>query len=1081
MKKRFHSLFAALLALAAMLLCPAARAATAPGARMDEKHRAFFRETCVECHNADKQKGNLRLDDISFALDTVENAERWQKILNQINAGEMPPDDAKQPEAGAKTEFLDELSRTLVIARKVLGDQHGKITMRRLNRREYQNTMRDLLGVVVNTRDLPPDGSAQSFDTVGASLFMSSDQLEQYLTLGRRALDDFFAPRQQALSGGTLTVRRERYEPETARYPISVQSRYDRELELHRKFEQWKAAGAGDTKPFGVVDKAAMEFGEYCYQGNHRWFLEYLALPKLKEGTYLWNAIYDVDEIALKLPKDAEPGEYTLRVRAGKVPGMPAERGFLAVVQGSDLDRDDRSFLATREISGSLDTPEILEIPVTIAEGKPRNFYFMERRPLLERRDLLNRRWRDLKDEKERNPVLWVDWVEWEGPHRPRGVVQKRVERREVETWANRDVRGLLGGYYLGGFKSAKQWMATDKKGSPKEFGLPDEAEVKFRLHVYETHGPSFVSYLTNPLTETGALLTIYNVHQREFISLPPEPLTPGDKPREPVPPGDYVLRVRVGQTPKAPKERAFLEMGVYHKENGFSPMRSFQVTGTTAKPQILEIPVKITSEGPRSFSFREKVATGSEFDTYMESQRRTGVGPDPALWIDWVEWEGPLESGANGAAAALLAHAVELPDGGTAQARELLEKFTRVAFRDQPASGPYLDKLVRLFEQKHTQGASFVDALKEPLSVVLASPGFLYLHEPATEAVARTLSPREIAVRLSYFLWSAPPDQRLLDLAARGELVKAQVLRDEVDRMLSDPRSYEWVTGLTRQWLDMDRLDFFQFNIKKFRSFDESTKAAAKEEVYRTLELLVKEDLGVQALLKSDFVVVNGLLANFYGLEGVSGDIFRKVPVGADSPRGGLLGMAAVLAMGSNGDQTSPVERGAWVLRKLLNDPPPPAPKGVPQLTRLEGKLLTTRERLMAHQEQPQCAQCHRKIDPIGFGLENFNTVGLWRDKDSYEKKGVGKKEWDIDPSGTLHHGPSFGSYFELRDRIAEKPERFARGFAEALIHYGLGRPVGFSDEDLVESVVKTAGQKNFAIREFVAALVQSPAFQKK
>jgi hypothetical protein len=1081
MKRRLQSVLAILLLLASMPPGNSAPPAPAAAARMDEKHRAFFRESCVECHGAEKQKADLRLDTISFALDTVENAERWQKILNQINSGEMPPEDAKKPEAAVKTEFLDELSRTLVTARKVLGDQHGKITMRRLNRREYQNTMRDLLGVAVNTRDLPSDGSAQSFDTVGASLFMSSDQLEQYLSLGRRALDDFFAPYEQALRGGTLGMRRERYEPETARYPVDVQSRYDRELDLHRKFEQWKAAGSGDTKPFGVVDKAAMEFGEYCYQGNHRWFLEYLALPKLKEGAYLWNAIYDVDEIPLKLPKDAEPGEYTLRVRVGKVAGMPAERGFLAVVQGSDLDRDDRSLLTTREVGGSLEAPEILEIPVSVAEGKPRNFYFMERRPLLERRDLLNRRWRDLKDERERNPVLWVDWVEWEGPHRPRGVVQKRVERREVETWANRDVRGLLGGYYLGGFKSAKQWMATDKKGSPKEFGLPDEAEVKFRLQVYDTHGPSFVSYLTNPLTETGALLTIYSVHQREFISLPPDPLTPGDKPREAVPPGDYMLRVRVGQTPKAPRERAFLEMGVHHKESGFSPMRSFQVTGTTSKPQILEIPVKITSEGPRTFSFREKVATGSEFDLYMESQRRTGIGPDPALWIDWVEWEGPLESGPRGTAAALLAQAVELPEGGAAQARELLGKFTRMAFRDQPATEAYLEKLMRLFEQRRAQGGSFVDAMKEPLSVVLASPGFLYLHEPATEAVTRALSPREIAVRLAYFLWSAPPDQQLLELAARGELGKAEVLRSEVERMLLDPRSYEWVTGLTRQWLEMDRLDFFQFNAKKFRTFDESTKAAAKEEVYRTLEFLVRENLGVQSLLKSDFVVVNGLLANFYGLEGVSGDSFRKVPLGAGSPRGGLLGMAAVLAMGSNGDQTSPIERGAWVLRKLLNDPPPPAPKGVPQLTRLEGKLLTTRERLMAHQEQPQCAQCHRKIDPIGFGLENFNTVGLWRDKDSYEKKGVGKKEWDIDPAGTLHNGPAFGNFLELRDRIAEKPDRFARGFAEALIHYGLGRPVGFSDEELVDSVVKTAGQKNFAVREFVAALVQSPAFQKK
>ena len=167
-------------------------AATAPS-KLDEKHHSFFKDYCIECHNAEKQKGKLRLDDISFALDTVERADRWQKILNQINSGEMPPEDAKQPDAKAKTDFLEALSQTLVTARRTLGDSGGKIIVRRMNRREYQNTIRDLLGVKIDVSDLPPDSGNGTFDTVGSSLFMSSDQVEQYLTLGRRALDDAFA------------------------------------------------------------------------------------------------------------------------------------------------------------------------------------------------------------------------------------------------------------------------------------------------------------------------------------------------------------------------------------------------------------------------------------------------------------------------------------------------------------------------------------------------------------------------------------------------------------------------------------------------------------------------------------------------------------------------------------------------------------------------------------------------------------------------------------------------------------------------------------------------------------------------
>ncbi|MEY5026660.1 MAG: hypothetical protein RLZZ244_2188, partial [Verrucomicrobiota bacterium] len=175
------------------LPAPEVKPGAVPLPRMEERHRAFFKSYCTECHNAEKQKGKVRLDDLSFGMDSVENADRWQKILNQINSGEMPPEDSKQPERGAKTEFLDALSRTLMTARRTLGDSGGKITMRRLNLREYKNTLRDLLGVEVNPSELPVDGGAGTFDTIGSSLFMSPDQVERYLVIGRQALEESFA------------------------------------------------------------------------------------------------------------------------------------------------------------------------------------------------------------------------------------------------------------------------------------------------------------------------------------------------------------------------------------------------------------------------------------------------------------------------------------------------------------------------------------------------------------------------------------------------------------------------------------------------------------------------------------------------------------------------------------------------------------------------------------------------------------------------------------------------------------------------------------------------------------------------
>jgi hypothetical protein len=361
---------------------------------------------------------------------------------------------------------------------------------------------------------------------------------------------------------------------------------------------------------------------------------------------------------------------------------------------------------------------------------------------------------------------------------------------------------------------------------------------------------------------------------------------------------------------------------------------------------------------------------------------------------------------------------------------------------------------------------------------VILASPGFLYLAEPRSGEKPERLDATELATRISYFLWSGPPDEPLLAAARSGELLQPAVLAREVDRLIDDPKSDEFVRGFVHQWLDMERLDFFQFDTRQFRDFDESTKVAARREVYESFAHLLRGEGGLGELLVSDHVFVNGLLASYYGIDGVSGDEFRRVPVPEGSPRGGLLGMAAILAMGSNGERTSPVERGAWVLRHLLHDPPPPAPKNVPQLDRLAGKPISPRERLAVHQEQPQCANCHRRIDPIGFGLENFDAAGRWREVDVDPKT---KRQWPIDPAGSFHDGPSFRTYFELRDLVADRRDDFAHGFAEHLVEYALGRPCGFTDEELVTAMVRSARADNLSVRRFVHALVASREFQSK
>ena len=339
----------------------------------------------------------------------------------------------------------------------------------------------------------------------------------------------------------------------------------------------------------------------------------------------------------------------------------------------------------------------------------------------------------------------------------------------------------------------------------------------------------------------------------------------------------------------------------------------------------------------------------------------------------------------------------------------------------------------------------------------------------------------------MAYFLWSAPPDAELLALAEKNALHKPTTLRQQVSRLLADSRSDEFVSGFVHQWLHMERLDFFQFDTKLHPEFDDSVRASARREVYESFAHLLRDPKAgrLGKLLKSDYVMINGLLANYYGIEGVNGDEFRKVKLPAGSPRGGLLGTAAIHAMGSDGVESSPVERGAWILRYLLNDPPPPAPPNVPQLSRLADKPIATRQRLRAHQEEAQCASCHRKIDPIGFGLENFDAAGKWRTTEAHRTKVKRSwrtiKTWEIDASGAFYKGPAFADYFELRDRIAEREPDFVRGFTEALIGYSLGRPFGFTDEELAQEILTAAKAKQYSVSEFIKTLVSSEKFRRK
>ena len=861
---------------------------TKPKVTFPEKHAAFLDAYCMDCHDADTEKGSVNLEALPFQVETIEQAEGWQKVLNALNSGEMPPEKKKQPEPAEKADFLDDLALTMVAARKALSDSGGKITMRRLNKRDYQNSIESLLGVRLGKELLPDDGDSGDFDTVGASLFLSTDKLEQYLKLGRHAIDEFYE-RRAARSAKPFVYR---VEPEET-LNVALRERVARNEEFLKRFE------ALDAK----MDQA-------------------LALPENK--------------------------------------GFEAQLG---------------------------------------TKGNRMQLY------------------RKI------------------GPH----------------------LKKLKG--------------APD----PKDFGFGNYfAAAKFfpKAAPYDKH------YAGLPNSESGTWLQLTMGSAKIVI----------ERRKKSMPVGTYTLRIKAGVDKKSPAFRHFLELG-YPAIKGLArgqfegfPLQALHVTGSPANPELIETRVTVGKDTARSFAIRERQPAWGPLRKhyFYPAMNRNGYGHEPSIWVDWVEIEGPLPQGDPSPLDQIYeANSLDREKSDLKRARNILQQFAVKAFRAGEPSPKFIDSLVAVFKNRLVVDNEFDVAIRTPLSMILASPRFLFLKEPGQDGAPRALGELELAVRLSYFLWSSPPDAQLLALAEKKQLRDPDNLRKQVDRLLQNPKARNFVSGLAHQWLDMKRLDFFQFNAKEHREFDESMRAAAREEVYQTiLHLLRSKDQGpLHHLLKSDYVIVNAFLATHYGLKGVEGDHYRKVNVPENSPRGGFLGMAAICAMGSDGIESSPVERGAWVLRHLLHSPPPPAPANVPQLSRLDGKPLTKRQKLAAHMEEAQCASCHRKIDPIGFGLENFTAAGKWR-----EKEGQGRRAHVIDPSGAFHAGPAFADFFELRELIATNhKEDFARGFTEALIEYGLGRPFGFTDEDLANEIMSATKDSGFPVSDIVQALVQSKAFGMK
>jgi hypothetical protein len=809
----------------------------------------FLKENCVRCHGPEKQKGKMRLDALSLEMTNGSIAQRWQDVLDTLNAGDMPPEDEKQPTKRELTGFLAELTDKLKDARRQLSDQGREVSMRRLNRREYVNSIESLFGFRVGTDSLPEDDPADPFDTIGSQQFFSSYHFEKYLEAGRMIVTDAFV---------------------------------------------WGNKGRQDAK--------------------------------------------------LQVEEPETRANKTIR------------------------DNLQKRMVRWREVVAALE------------EGKT-----------------------------------------WKDDDFPRTFERdRRFDGRALHFYLN--------------------------------------------FHAERSAGPQ--AYLKNELVDKGLYLTRRS-GGRWSVGI----VKHGYDPR-----GTYKVRLLAGINDDPPESRKFVS--VNDEGRVLAPLKIY---GTAHQNEMIEVSYK-PLHGSTHFGFQIMERRNEMIDGKAYVRKVDPYGDWSSIFVDRMEVEGPFYGELT------FFEKLAFPKGPSEKRNQVIERseeeakaliasFAHEAFRRNVVDPDFLKKLSDLYDQGRKSGLAVEQALVDPLAVILASPGFLYLSEAAEAGEKRlALSGRELAVRLSYFLWSGPPDEALYQSAEKGTLKNSAELTKQVDRMLADPKAEAFFHSFMSQWFELHRFDDIAVNPDEYLMFDEQVRYSAREEPVRFFEHLVKKNLSLSNLIDSDFAMLDPLLAHFYEIPGVEGQGFRRVSLPPDSPRGGLIGTTAFMIMGSTGDRTSPIIRGTLVLQKFLNDPPASPPPNVPELTDASKEPLPIKAMIELHQTKAQCASCHAKIDPIGYGLETFDAVGLWR-----EEAKVGKRMEKIEQGGTLPGGKTYDDFEQFKSLLMDNKEKLARSLVEGSASYGLGRTVEFSDGDDLDALTQQLMGEDMHARSLIHNLIQSELFQTK
>lgn len=564
---------------------------------------------------------------------------------------------------------------------------------------------------------------------------------------------------------------------------------------------------------------------------------------------------------------------------------------------------------------------------------------------------------------------------------------------------------------------------------------------------------------------------------------------------------GLYRMRLQASGIRPPGGQPAHLSIGYRTSEETVDGVIEFDITATEDSPQVFEFEVFLEMPATLHFcvvathvvdrrsgaAFRNALASRGGYIFTHSSETLLlnpnapqmfddkGNGLFSTVLLDWIEWEGPLETDAEKSRR----KGVLPPDDGTDEVvAEHLKRFAERAWR-RPVKPEELRGYLQSYRDERDGGENMAEAYRVAMQGVLTSRNFLYLVEGEPE-VRERLTDWELASRLSYFLWSSMPDDALFAAAKDGSL-GGEELKKEVDRLLTDNKVNRFIDDFSRQWLQLHRVGMFPPDKKLYPTYDDWLETSMRAEPVEFFREMLVKNLPLDRFLDSDWTMANARLCDFYGLpEPKTGD-FQRVSLKPEDRRGGLLTMGAVLGLTSDGTRHRPVHRGVWLSEVMLGKTPPPPPANVPAIepNPPESPKATIREKLEAHAKDANCAACHARIDPLGLAWDNYDAIGQWR---THEKvaAGVGGDPL-VNPAGVMPDGRSFQDAHEFKRLMLEDRDTVARAFIEHLCTYALRRVLTYDDQDDIKAIVAEAKKSEHRVKDVVRAVAMSELMRKR